>query len=357
MKIVSIVGARPQFIKASVVSRELRKICHEVLIHTGQHYDFELSKIFFQELNIPEPDYNLDVGSGSHGTQTGEMLKRIEQVLLKEQPDFALVYGDTNSTLAGALASVKLHISTVHVEAGLRSFDKSMPEEVNRILTDHCSDILLCPTKKAIENLKHEGIEKEVFLTGDVMVDVLLNNKKIAEENSKILEILDLKTKEYLVATIHRESNTDNKENLNNIVDAFCEIDEMIVFPAHPRTVKYLKKFGLYDKLSKHIKLIPPLGYIDFLKLMNNANKIITDSGGVQKEAYILGIPCITLRDTTEWIETIEDGWNVIIGSDREKIIQAVEEFEPDGNKSNVFGDGTASNTICKIFEKYLADR
>ena len=356
MKIVSIVGARPQFIKVSVVSKELRKICHEILIHTGQHYDFELSKIFFQELNIPEPDYNLDVGSGSHGLQTGEMLKRIEQVLIKEEPDFVLVYGDTNSTLAGALAAVKLHIPIVHVEAGLRSYDKSMPEEVNRILTDHCSDILLCPTKNAVENLKHEGIEKEVFLTGDVIVDALLNNIKIAEDNSNILEILDLKTKEYLVATIHREANTDNKENLKNIVDAFCEIDKLIVFPAHPRTVKFLKKFGFYEKLSKHIKLITPLGYIDFLKLLKHAKKIITDSGGIQKEAYILGVPCITLRDTTEWIETIEVGWNVLIESDREKIIQAVEEFEPTGSKGDVFGDGTASKKICKIFENYLAD-
>ena len=354
MKIASIVGARPQFIKSALISTELRKKYHEILIHTGQHYDFELSQLFFNEMGIPEPDYNLNVGSFTQGKQTGKMLMEVEKVLLKEKPDFVLVYGDTNSTLAGSLASVKLHIPVGHVEAGLRSYDKSMPEEVNRVLTDHCSDLLFCPTKTAVNNLKKEGIEKGVYLTGDVMVDALLYNKEIAEEKSNIIEKLRLKSKQYLVATIHRASNTDNEKNLKNIVDAFCEIDETIVFPAHPRTVKYLKKYGFYEKLYKHVKLIKPLGYLSFLKLMNHAKKIMTDSGGVQKEAYILRVPCITLRDTTEWVETVEDGRNILVGSDREKIVKSVKGFEAKGRQRNIFGDGRASEKICEILENCL---
>ena len=347
MKIASIVGARPQFIKASPVSKELRKKHHEVLIHTGQHYDFELSQLFFDELGIPEPDYNLDVGSFTQGKQTGKMLMGIEKVLLKEKPDFVLVYGDTNSTLAGALASVKLHIPVGHVEAGLRSYDKSMPEEINRILADHCSDLLFCPTKTAVNNLKREGIEKGVYLTGDVMMDALLYNEEIAEEKSNIIGKLGLKNKQYLVATIHRASNTDNKKNLKNIVDAFCEIDETIIFPAHPRTVKNLREYGLHEKLYKHVKLIKPLGYLDFLKLMRNAKKIMTDSGGIQKEAYILRVPCITLRKTTEWVETLEDGWNVLVGTNKERIVKRVSEFEPSLKTHKTrFGSGNASREI-----------
>lgn len=354
MKIVSVVGARPQFIKSALISTELRKKHHEILIHTGQHYDFELSQLFFNEMGIPEPDYNLNVGSFTQGKQTGKMLTEVEKVLLKEKPDFVLVYGDTNSTLAGSLASVKLHIPVGHVEAGLRSYDKLMAEEVNRVLADHCSDLLFCPTKSAVNNLKREGIEKGVYLTGDVMVDALLYNKEIAEKKSNIIEKLRLKSKQYLVATIHRASNTDNEKNLKNIMDAFCEIDEQIVFPAHPRTVKYLKKYGFYEKLYKHVKLIKPLGYIDFLKLMNHAKKIMTDSGGVQKEAYILRVPCITLRDTTEWVETVEDGRNILVGSDRGKIVKAVKGFEAKGMQRNIFGDGRASEKICEIFENCL---
>jgi len=356
MKIASIVGARPQFIKASPVSKELRKVYHEILIHTGQHYDFELSQLFFDELGIPEPAYNLDVGSFTQGEQTGRMLMEIEKVLLKEKPDFVLVYGDTNSTLAGALASAKLHIPTGHVEAGLRSYDKSMPEEINRVLTDHCSDLLFSPTKTAVNNLKKEGIEKGVYLTGDVMVDALVYNKEIAEEKSNIIDKLSLTSKQYLVATIHRASNTDNENNLENIVDAFCKVDETVVFPAHPRTVKKLKEYGSYEKLYKHVKLIKPLGYLSFLKIMNHAKKIMTDSGGVQKEAYILKVPCLTLRENTEWVETVEDVWNVLVGSDREKIIKAVKGFEANRVQRNVFGDGKASEKIVEVIGRYYGD-
>jgi UDP-N-acetylglucosamine 2-epimerase (non-hydrolysing) len=350
MKVASIVGVRPQFVKASVVSKELRKKHEEILIHTGQHYDYEMNTVFFDELNVPKPEYCLGIGSGSHGYQTGEMLKEIEKVLIEEKPDLVLTYGDTNSTLAGALAASKLHIKSAHIESGLRSFDKSMPEEVNRVLTDHCSDILFCPTKNAVKNLKREGITSNVHLTGDVMADSLLYNREIAKSRSNILKILDLNTKDYFVATIHRSSNTDNKENLKNIVDAFSEINETIVFPLHPRTKKLLKKYGLYDKLKSSVKLIEPLGFLDFIKLMSHAKMILTDSGGIQKEAYILKVPCITLRENTEWVETIEDGWNVLVGSNKDKIVETVNEFKPSFEiYRNIFGSGDASKNIVSV--------
>ncbi|KKG67233.1 non-hydrolyzing UDP-N-acetylglucosamine 2-epimerase [Methanosarcina mazei] len=353
MKIASIVGVRPQFVKASVVSRELRKKHKEILIHTGQHYDYEMNQVFFEELGIPEPDYYLGVGSGSHGFQTGEMLKKIEEILISEKPELVLTYGDTNSTLAGALAASKIGIKSAHVESGLRSFDRSMPEEINRILTDHCSDILFCPTQNAVDNLKREGITENVFLTGDVMVDSLLYNKEIAENKSQILKNLNLNSKEYLVATIHRASNTDNKENLTNIVDAFSELNENIVFPVHPRTEKLLKNYGLYDSLNSFVTLIEPLGFFDFIKLMNHAKMILTDSGGVQKEAYILQVPCVTLRNNTEWVETIEDGWNVLVGCNKNNIVKMVEEFNYLANTyRNQYGNGNASTEIASIIEK-----
>jgi UDP-N-acetylglucosamine 2-epimerase (non-hydrolysing) len=350
MKIASIVGVRPQFVKASVVSKQLRKEHEEVLIHTGQHYDYKMNNVFFSELNIPEPEYFLEIGSGSHGYQTGEMLKKIEEVLIKEEPDIVLTYGDTNSTLAGALSAAKLHIKNAHVESGLRSFDRSMPEEINRILTDHCSDLLFCPTKNAVDNLKTEGITTNVYLTGDVMADSLLYNKEIAEERSTILSDLDLNSKEYAVATIHRASNTDNRENLTNIVDAFSQLDETIVFPVHPRTQKLLKEYGLYESLSSSVKLVEPLGFLDFIKLMAHSKMILTDSGGIQKEAYILKIPCITLRENSEWVETIEDGWNVLVGTDKEKIFQAVNSFHPSLKlHKDRFGNGDAAEKIAAI--------
>ncbi|AKB30502.1 UDP-N-acetylglucosamine 2-epimerase [Methanosarcina siciliae T4/M] len=352
MKVTSILGVRPQFVKSSVVSRELRKKHEEILIHTGQHYDYQMNKVFFEQLNIPEPDYLLDIGSGSHGYQTGEMLKKIEEVLVKEKPDIVLTYGDTNSTLAGALAASKLHIKTAHVESGLRSFDKSMPEEINRTVTDHCSDILFCPTMTAVENLKKEGIEENVYLTGDVMVDSLLYNREIAENKSTIINYLGIKSKGYLIATIHRASNTDNEENLKNIVDAFSELNETIIFPLHPRTEKFLKKYGLYDRLKSSVSLIQPLGFLEFIKLMDHAKMILTDSGGVQKEAYVLKVPCVTLRENTEWVETINDGWNVLVGADKERILETVNSFSPSLNTHcNRFGNGTASANIVSILK------
>jgi UDP-N-acetylglucosamine 2-epimerase (non-hydrolysing) len=349
MKVFSIIGARPQFIKCAPLSHAIRKEHEEILVHTGQHYDTEMSGIFFKELSIPEPDYNLGVGSGNHGEQTGKMLVEIEKILINEMPDLVLVYGDTNSTLAGALAASKLNIKLAHVEAGLRSYDRTMPEEINRVLTDHIADILFCPTETALLNLKNEGITTDVYNVGDVMLDALEYNIKVAEEKTKVLDDLELNSKEYLVATVHRASNTDSFKNLSSIVNAFCEVDIPIVFPVHPRTEKYLKQYELWDKLCDKVKVINPVGYLEMLKLMSHAKKILTDSGGVQKEAYMLGVPCITMRENTEWVETVEDGGNVLVGAEYEKIRDAIFNFEGTKVKGNVFGNGDACVNILKI--------
>jgi UDP-GlcNAc3NAcA epimerase len=348
MKIISVIGARPQFIKYAILAKELRAVHSDILIHTGQHYDYNMNKIFFDELGIPAPEYNLGVGSGSHAFQTGEMLKAIENILLKEKPQMVIVYGDTNSTLAGALAATKLHIPVGHVEAGLRSFDKSMPEEVNRILTDHCSDYLFCPTQTAIINLHKEGLTEGVYLTGDVMVDALNAYKEVAER-SGILDKLQLKDKDYIVVTLHRASNTDVRKNLENIAEALivlCKEGERVVFPVHPRTVKLLSESELYGRLKDNVKLVEPMGYFDFLKLLNHSKKVLTDSGGIQKETYILQVPCITIRENTEWVETISEGWNVLAGSDRDKIIRLTKNFMPTGTQSHVFGSGACKQIV-----------
>jgi UDP-GlcNAc3NAcA epimerase len=354
MKIVSIIGARPQFIKCAPLSRKLRTRHQEVLVHTGQHYDANMSQVFFNELNIPEPDYNLDAGSGYHGEQTGKMLSKIEQVLLQENPDLVLVYGDTNSTIAGSLAASKLQIKVAHVEAGLRSFDRSMPEEINRVLADHISNFLFCPTETAVANLKAEGIIDNVHNVGDVMVDAVLYNQRLAEEKSTILDDLKLAPKDFILATVHRPVNTDNIENLSSIIKALSDVKESIVFPVHPRTEKYLKHYGLWDILNQNLIVIPPVGYLDMLKLMGNAKKILTDSGGVQKESYVLGAPCITLRENTEWIETLETGQNILVGSSYERIVDAIQHFEGSGSKSKseLFGKGNSSEKICQILTK-----
>jgi UDP-GlcNAc3NAcA epimerase len=352
MKIATIVGARPQFIKAAPVSRVLRKYHNEILIHTGQHYDKNMSDIFFDELDIPRPDYNLNVGSGPHGKQTGEMLIKIEEVLLQEQPDAVIVYGDTNSTLAGALAASKLFISVIHVEAGLRSYNRKMPEEQNRVLTDHISSILFCPTKTAVENLLREGITNNVFNVGDVMYDAILFNLDIAERKSNILSKLRLKKNDYILATVHRAENTDTYENLYNIIHSFNASQELIVFPVHPRTRKAIQDYGI--KLSNNVKVIDPVGYLDMLILEKYANKIVTDSGGIQKEAYILGIPCVTLRHETEWVETVKDKWNILVGTDKEKIIEAIKYFRPSDNRNNYFGEGKAGEKIVDAINHIL---
>lgn len=321
MKIVTVVGARPQFIKAAVLSREIRKDHTEVLVHTGQHYDQNMSDIFFEELGIPAPEYNLGIGSGPHGKQTGEMLAAIEEVLLNEKPDWVLVYGDTNSTLAGALAAVKLHISVAHVEAGLRSFNRRMPEETNRVLTDHASDLLLCPTQTAVDNLEKEGVTAGVHLVGDVMYEALMWAAAQQKEPS-ILDTLDLVPGKYLLATVHRAENTDDPERLSGILAAFDQVQETLVWPVHPRTRQKLQEMGW--KPAVHVKLIEPLGYMDMAQLEKNARMILTDSGGVQKEACWLGVPCITLRDETEWVETVQSGWNRLAGVETDRILQCI---------------------------------
>jgi UDP-N-acetylglucosamine 2-epimerase len=361
MKIVSIVGARPQFIKAAPVCKAIRDHNEkekdpritEVLVHTGQHYDHGMSQIFFDELDISEPDLNLGVGSGPQGWQTGQMLVRIEEVLLEEKPDFVVVYGDTNSTLAGALAAVKLHIPVAHVEAGLRSYNRDMPEEHNRVVADHCSDLLFCPTQTAVDNLTREGVTRGVRLVGDTMYDAALQFSSIARKHSTVLEDLDLEPKSYLLATIHRPYNTDIQDNLHNIFQAFAEIGEVIVFPAHPRTTKKitaLESAFPQGVVPENIKMIAPVGYLDMLVLEENARLILTDSGGMQKEAYFFGVPCITLRPETEWLETVEVGWNVVAGANTLAIVDGFQKAinSPPTNRPSMYGDGRASLEVVR---------
>ncbi len=398
MKLLHIVGARPQFIKMATVSRAVTQHnrqtnpdghIQELIVHTGQHYDYEMSKVFFDELEIPTPDYNLGVGSGSCGEQTGEMLKRVEQVLLKVRPDIVLVYGDTNSTLAGALAATKLYIPVAHVEAGLRSFNRRMPEEINRVLTDHVSTILFCPTETAVNNLKREGFtniannghlvsdlhphelrtthhEPVVLNVGDVMYDSVLYNLKLAEQRSTILNNLHLKPYElnkpnepyepkgYALATVHRAANTDDLERLARIftaLDSLAQSGLQVVCPLHPRTRKALSKLGA-KKWHADLTLIEPVSYLDMLVLEEEAELILTDSGGIQKEAYFMQVPCVTLREETEWVETVEAGWNVLAGANKDNILRAVEHFnsrkraEP---QVGLYGDGRASQRIAEV--------
>jgi UDP-GlcNAc3NAcA epimerase len=355
MKIVSVVGARPQFIKAAPVSQAFKKAGHnEMLVHTGQHYDYGMSQVFFEELNMSEPDINLEVGSGHHGWQTGQMLMRIEEVLMKEKPDWVLVYGDTNSTLAGALAAVKLRIALAHVEAGLRSFNREMPEEHNRVLTDHCSDVLFCPTQRAVDNLAKEGITRGVNLVGDTMYDAVLQFSEIAKGHSTILQGLGLKAKEYLLATLHRPYNTDIPEKLRSILDALLEINEPMVFSVHPRTRERIAALdgAIKSQLYSKIRVIDPVGYLDMLVLEQNARLVLTDSGGVQKEAYFFGVPCITLRPETEWVETVDEGWNVVVGSDHSSIVEKARNLQsPSQSQRRVFGDGHASELVARTLE------
>jgi UDP-N-acetylglucosamine 2-epimerase len=354
MKIAAIIGARPQFIKAAAISRAIAghnrnnsaPVIEEILVHTGQHYDDDMSAIFFRELEIPEPKYNLNIGSGSHGRQTGRMLMAIEEVLLNEKPDWVLIYGDTNSTLAGALAAAKLHIRIAHVEAGLRSYNRLMPEEINRVVADQLSHLLLCPSQVAVNNLAVEGITKGVSITGDVMADALQFAASKASAHSDILARLELQPQRYLLATVHRAENTDNNQRLQNILSAFAALNEPIVFPAHPRTRKFLQETGYQP--PENVKLIDPVGYFDIIALEKSARLLLTDSGGMQKEAYWLKVPCITLRDETEWIETVELGWNILTGADRDRIIEAVRTFKAPSDHPPLYGDGKAAAHCLK---------
>ena len=354
MKIITVVGARPQFIKAAPVSRELRKNFIEKLIHTGQHYDKNMSEIFFEELGIPVPDYNLNIGSGNHGKMTGEMLSQLEEIYINEKPDCVLVYGDTNSTLAGALAASKLLIPVIHVEAGLRSFNKSMPEEQNRILTDNISKLLLVPTSDAERNLKNEGIIEGVYNIGDVMYDAVLMFKERSKDKEDILQKLNLSKNEYILTTIHRAENTNNIDRLKDIIEALNESNEKIILPLHPRTKKFITDYGL--SFNNNVRVIEPIGYLEMLMLETNSKKILTDSGGVQKEAYFMGKPCITMRDETEWVETVEVGWNIIVGTDKSNILEAIKNFNPNSKQELIFGDGKASEKIVRLINELFQD-
>ena len=349
MKVLSVVGARPEFIQAAPVSRALRAKHQEILVHTGQHYDYLMSQAFFDELSIPAPDYNLGVGSGSHGRQTGEILTCMEQVLHEEQPDLVIVRGDTNSTLAGGLAASKLHIPTAHIEAGERSFDRRMPEEINRLVADCIADLHFCASKAAVQRLADEGIAGSVHWVGDVMLDALLQNRPVAHRISDVLARLDLETCAYALVTVHRAANTDDPERLQRIVQALNGVAETIVFPAHPRTRQALACIDAH--LEDHVRLIEPVGYFDMMVLEENARLIATDSGGVQREAYFLGIPCLTLREETEWVETVQAGWNRLVGTDPEQIIDAWFSFVPPSVRPPVFGDGMAGERIVHILE------
>ena len=347
LKILSVVGARPQFIKAAVVSSAIRKSCTEVLLHTGQHYDHEMSDIFFQDLDLPHADYNLGIGSGRHGQQTGEMLIGLEEVLIKESPDWVLVYGDTNSTLAGALAAAKLHVPLAHVEAGLRSFNRNMPEEINRMVADRISQLLFCPSDVSVRNLAQEGITDGVHAVGDVMYDSMLQFLPRAEARPSPLDRVGVQARQYVLATVHRAGNTDDLQRLTAIL-ACLEVAEMpVVFPVHPRTQAVLDANDL--SIPPSVQMIDPVGYLDMLMLEKDAFAILTDSGGVQKEALWLEVPCVTLRDETEWVETVDLGWNEVVGIDPDRVRNALKKERPTESPPPIYGEGKTADKIAKL--------
>ena len=358
MKVLTVVGARPQFIKAAAVSRAFLEWnaehrdqpVEEVIVHTGQHFDHNMSQTFFEELSIPQPKHNLEIHGGGHGQMTGRMLEQLEATLLSEKPDWVLIYGDTNSTLAGALAAVKLHIPVAHVEAGLRSFNMRMPEEVNRILADRVSSLLLCPTEQAVRNLENEGLTKGVHNVGDVMYDVALFYGRRAAEQSQALHRLGLEKGSYALATCHRAENTDDPQRMREIVAALNTLSTQlpVVLPLHPRTRKILAERGL--ELSTDVRVTDPLPFLDMIQLEQAARLIITDSGGVQKEAYFYGVPCVTMRDETEWVETVSAGWNRLAGAQSAVIEKAARHAMADrpAQRPELYGDGRAAMRIVQ---------
>ncbi len=358
MKICTVIGARPQFVKAAVVSAEFakHKSINEVIIHTGQHYDPAMSEIFFRELNVPNEKYNLEIGSGSHGVQTGKMLSSIEKVLQDEAPDYVLIYGDTNSTLAGALCASKLHIPIAHIEAGMRSFNKKMPEEINRIIADHLSEINFCSTKTAMENLKRENLGSTGVLVGDVMYDCSLKVAEFAEKRYDPFAKFTVEKNNYALLTCHRAENTDHRECLTEIVKAVNKISEKmtVLYPVHPRTGKFINEYGL--SFSNNVKLIAPVGYLEMILLEKHASYILTDSGGVQKEAFFYRVPCITMREETEWVETAALGWNKITGANSKQIIDAFADFtknRPAKTSAKPYGNGDAASKIVSRLTKF----
>jgi len=346
MRVATVVGARPQFIKAFPVSEALADNHDEFLVHTGQHYDEEMSDVFFDELPIPEPDVNLGVGSQSHTKQTAAMMEGLEEVLDDYDPDMLLLYGDTNSKLAGALVGAKRDVTVAHVEAGLRSYNRQMPEEINRVLTDHCSDILFAPSEQAVKNLAEEGITRNVVNSGDVMHDSLLTVCERALEQSSILEELGYQDGEYILATVHRAANTDNPDRLDSIIRGLADAPLPVVFPAHPRSVDVLRDLSWTEDHLGSIDLVDPVGYLDFIRLIDGSERVATDSGGVQKEAFYLDTPCVTLRDETEWVETVRCGWNVLVGTDAAEICSNLSREFDLSQKPQPYGNGNAAQRI-----------
>jgi UDP-N-acetylglucosamine 2-epimerase (non-hydrolysing)/UDP-GlcNAc3NAcA epimerase len=357
LKILTVIGNRPQFVKAAAVSRLLRKEHEEQIVHTGQHYDDELSQVFFDELGVPAPDLELGAGGGSNTEQTARILHLLENVLGELAPDMTLVYGDTNSTLAGALAAAQAGVPVAHVEAGMRSFDRAMPEELNRVLTDHASDLLLCSTETAMANLERESAAGEAHLVGDVMADVSLAFRPIAEERSTALADNGLEPGSYRLATAHRAGNVDDPARLTRLVELFEALQGTTVLPLHPRTAARLADAGLHDRLAAAVRLLPPLGYLDFMKLAMHARAVLTDSGGVQKEAYLLGVPCVTLRDTTEWVETVEAGWNSLVDLDADAAVAALERPAPATERPELYGGGRAAERVAEVLRAYTLPR
>ncbi len=346
MRIISIVGARPQFIKLAALSARLSEKHEEIIVHTGQHYDYAMSEKIFSDLGIRNPDYHMGIGSGTHAAQTGAMMKAIEEVIINRKPGLVVIFGDTNTTLAGAMAASKINIPLVHVEAGLRSYNRNMPEEINRIVADHVSDYLFAPTETAEGILKGEGLSDKTYLTGDIMVDTLSNYLPVALEKSKITRELEVEGREFNLLTLHRNYNVDNPEVLVNILDQLDLLGELIIFPVHPRTRKMIVQT---DLSWKNISLVEPLGYIDFIAAQHYSKRIITDSGGIQKEAFILGRPCITLRTETEWVETVDTGWNLLVDPRGSNIGDMIMSFRVPGSQENVFGEEVSSKMAAII--------
>ena len=357
LRITTVIGNRPQFIKAAAVSRRVRTHHDETLVHTGQHYDDEMSRIFFEELSVPAPDVELGAGTGTNTQQTARILAALEPVLQRTEPELVLVYGDTNSTLAGALAGAQAQVPVAHVEAGMRSFDRSMPEELNRVLTDHASDVLFCSTQTAVGNLEREGAAGTAHLVGDVMADVSMTFAPIAAERSTALADTGVEAGGYLLVTAHRAGNVDIPERLERLVALIERLEGDVVFPLHPRTAKRLGETGLRERLDAAAAVTPPLGYLDFLELARHARAVLTDSGGVQKEAYLLETPCVTLRDTTEWVETVEAGWNVLVDLDVDATLAALERPRPEGERPDLYGGGRAGERIRDVLDSYTPHR